>query len=413
MTRRVLIVCYYFPPLGLAGVGRPLNLFKYLPSRGWDTHILTVKPVAYRAYEPELLAGLDLDKIHRSGSYDPQRLMYLAGWRKISSKSLESGYQVRNRFFPDSKRGWIGPAVRLGKKLVEEFKYDLLLSTAPPISAHLVALKLHESSGIKWVADFRDYWTSRTIEDSYSDARMIARAREVMSQIAASSAAIAAVNGSVGGYVGATHVITNGFDSATASLWKSPETSKEFRIGLLGTFSSWNPVEPLFKVIDRVRKNSPDKFNRIALVQVGNVQTDQFLAMANQYGMRDRCRLHGLKPRVETVGLLQGCSCFYQALQPGWGKGITSARIFDLLASGRPILAYTDWGGEVEKLVRSTGNGFCFSDETLEQAAQYLLGLLAAQEDNKLKIEPVPPYAEPYRWERIAGQFADLFGSLV
>ncbi|MCK4574663.1 MAG: glycosyl transferase family 1, partial [candidate division Zixibacteria bacterium] len=63
--KRVLLVCYYFPPLGGAGVGRPLSLFRYLPQFGYECDLLTVKPVAYRGYEPELLEGLDQSRIYR------------------------------------------------------------------------------------------------------------------------------------------------------------------------------------------------------------------------------------------------------------------------------------------------------------------------------------------------------------
>ena len=319
MTHRLLIVCYYFPPLGLAGVGRPLNLFKHLPSRGWDCDVLTVKPVAYRAYEPELLEGIDQAKIFRSGSYDPQRLMYLAGWRKISRQSLESGYKVRSRFFPDSKKGWVGPAVRLGRKLIKNFKYDLILSTSPPISTHLVAMRLHQETGVRWVADYRDYWTSSTIDESYTNAAMRERARSLIDEIAGSASTVTAVNETVGSYVGAKRAISNGFDSANASLWKVPTQSDRFTIGLLGTFDRVNPPEPLFLVLDRLSQESPEIAKRIDLVQVGNINREQFMALAERSGMKERCHLHGLRPRVETIRLLQQCQCFYQSLLPGWG----------------------------------------------------------------------------------------------
>lgn len=412
MTHRALIVCYYFPPLGLAGVGRPLNLFKHLPAHGWDCHVLTVKPVTYRAYEPELLEGLDREKIYRAGSYDPQRLMYLTGWRKISRQSLDFGFKVRSRFFPDSKRGWVGPAVRLGEKLIKKFQYDLILTTAPPMSSHLIGLKLHESTGVTWVADYRDYWTSDKIEDSYSEPNAQERAKALLKLVSKSATAVTAVNRSVGEYVGATRVISNGFDAANASLWNAPERSDRFVIGLLGTFGPLNPVEPLFKVLAQIRAGAPKNIDKIDIVQVGNIDREQFLSLAEQYGMKAQCQSHGLQPRVESIRLLQQCSCYYMSMLPRWGHGMTSARIFDLLASGRPIFAYADPGGEVDKLIGATGNGFCFGDERLEQAAAYLKKLISAKEEGTLKIVPIPPYSEPYRWERIAGEFATLFNSL-
>ncbi|MBD3258674.1 glycosyl transferase family 1, partial [candidate division GN15 bacterium] len=122
--KTALLICYYFPPLGLAGVGRPLHLVWELPAFGWDCHVLTVKPVAYRAYEPELLEGLDKSIIHRSGSRDPQRLMYLLGMRKVSAQAIDRAKSASDRFFPDSKIGWVKPAVKLGRKLCRQRRFD-------------------------------------------------------------------------------------------------------------------------------------------------------------------------------------------------------------------------------------------------------------------------------------------------
>ena len=103
---RVLLICYYFPPLGGAGVGRTLSLFNELGDFGYDSHVLTVKPVVYRMYEEELLEQLDSSRIFRSGSIDPQRLLYLFGLRKVSSKYADGSRLVSKSFFPVSKVGW-------------------------------------------------------------------------------------------------------------------------------------------------------------------------------------------------------------------------------------------------------------------------------------------------------------------
>ncbi len=147
MKARVLLVAYYFPPLGMAGVGRPLNLFKHLPSFGYDCDLLTVKPVAYRKYEPELLDGLDLSRIYRAGSFDPQRIMYLLGIRQVNPRTIARGSAVGEKLFPDSKIGWVRPAVRLGKKLHARNQYAAVISTSPPISSHLVGMRLAKECG--------------------------------------------------------------------------------------------------------------------------------------------------------------------------------------------------------------------------------------------------------------------------
>jgi len=140
--RKTLLVCYYFPPLGGAGVGRPLALYKHLAESGWECHVLTVKPVVYRVYEPELLDGLDTSRIYRAGSYDPQRLIYLLGSRKVSDAVIRRSKRVSERFFPDPKVGWVKPAIRQGRVVASNNCYDVIISTSPPLSSHLVAKQL-------------------------------------------------------------------------------------------------------------------------------------------------------------------------------------------------------------------------------------------------------------------------------
>ncbi len=117
--KHILIICYYFPPLGLAGVRRPLALLKKMTALGHSVDILTVKPVTYFVYEPELLKGLDLSRIFRAGSTDPQRIMYLLGKRTITPGGAKSAKGMSPGIFPDSKKGRVRPAIKLGRTLVE------------------------------------------------------------------------------------------------------------------------------------------------------------------------------------------------------------------------------------------------------------------------------------------------------
>jgi len=131
---RALLICYYFPPVGGAGINRPLGMVRHLPENGVDCDVLTVKPIAYCVMEPELLDGLDESRIHRAGSTDPLRLLYLAGVHRLGRGSARRARPASRRLFPDSKIGWVRPAIRLGADLLKSAKYDIIMSTSPPIS---------------------------------------------------------------------------------------------------------------------------------------------------------------------------------------------------------------------------------------------------------------------------------------
>ncbi len=415
-TRRVLLVCYYFPPLGGAGVGRPLALFKHLPQYGYECDVLTVKPVAYRVFEPELIDGLDTDRIYRSPSWDPQRLLYLLGFRTVGERFVRRSKAASPRFFPDSKTGWVRPAVRLGLRLAAQKRYDAIISTSPPISSHLVGRRLADATGLPWIADFRDYWTSYRIEDEFADKRSIERAWRLLDSITGASppAAITTVNQAIADYIGQGEVIYNSFDSETSRLWKPPTEGSAFTIGLLGTFDELVPVEPLLRVIAAIRDSEPGLLNKLRLLQVGRVESRRLEALLSRYGLLEICDRLGFRSRRESVQLLSQASLLYVGLSPS-AQGVLPGRLYDQLASGRPILAAVPAGSEAGRLIAGGGNGYCFDDgdtASINSAADFLAGQLRLWETGRLTITPLSDYARQFSAERMAEKFARVIGSL-
>ncbi len=407
---RVLLVCYYFPPLGLAGVSRPLNLFKHLPAYGWDCEILTVKPVAYRKYAPELLEGLDLKKVHRAGSRDPQRLMYLLGIREVNPKTIARGAKVGESLFPDSKIGWVNAAVRLGKRLHERNPYDAIISTSPPVSAHLVGMRLARECGIKWVADFRDLWSVAPIETAYGQPRMVERGIALKKEIERNASAIVGVNRAVAEYIEGGVVISNGFDAEVAKGWGVPEKGEKFSIGLLGTYSDEMPVEPLFRVVSAAIGQGRVRREQIELLQVGDTDKEWLTNLAEKYGLLESVKMYGFKPREETVKILSQCSLMYASLA-GHLAGATTSRVFDMLASGRPVLAYASPSGELARQIEKAEH-FILQETNQAEGVDCVVSLVEQWKAGELAIRPLPEYAKEHAWTNKAKQYAELLGRL-
>ncbi|RKX26562.1 MAG: hypothetical protein DRP45_03260 [Candidatus Zixiibacteriota bacterium] len=408
MSRKVLLICYYFPPLGLGGVGRPLNLFKKLPDYGWDCHILTVKPVAYRAYEPELLDTLDKSRIHRSGSHDPQRLLYLLGVRQVKAATISKGRSVSEKFFPDSKVGWVKPAIRLGRRLCKKHRYDLLLSTSPPISSHLVGLQLKKEFQIPWIADFRDYWTAHKIEDSYSDAEAVSRAKRLLDSIGQETTAITAVNGTVADYCGKAKVITNGYDSDLANDWKSPPGTDRFTIGLLGHQHDTREIEPLLKLLCALRDHNPKQFNSIRLLQVGQMDEGWFRQLLCDHGLELDTDLRGRQGRRDTIRILSQSHLFYMGVPTEGGDVFLPGRTFDFLASGRPLLVYASPQSEISRFFANIDRAFCFEDGQMDQAVAFIRDRIVSFHDGDYVFEPLSEFARRYSSDAMARKFASL-----
>lgn len=409
MKGRVLIICYYFPPLGLGGVARPVNLLRYLPDFGYDCDVLTVKPVAYRKFEPELLQKIDTDRVYRSGSRDMQRILYLLGMRTLPQKTIDRGRPVADRMFPDSKQGWIDPAVKKATRLLGQKDYSVIISTSPPVSAHVVGMRLAERSGLPWIADFRDFWSMYRVEHTYADARLIDRANELRKQIVAASSVVTAVNKSIIDYLGEGEVITNGYDPERARLWELPGPEDKFSIGMPGNLNEARVVEPLLGLLTRIRERSADHFARLRLVQVGQVDTDWFSALLGRYGLEEKCTTYSFQERDQTIGILSKCSMFYIGLTAGQEQGILPQRLFDLAPSGRPILAYVAEESEIAHYLESIDNGFRFDNALTGEAADYIV----ARMDSDAPIRLHPEYADKYSAQRMAERYAELIDRIL
>lgn len=405
---KILLISYYFPPLGGAGIGRPLSLFKYLPDNGVKCHVLTVKPITYRVYEPNLIDDLDQSNIYRSGSYDPQRLMYLAGLRKISDRSADSSRKISTHYFPDSKTGWVGKAVKLGRVLLENKNYSAIISSSPPMSAHLVGRKLHQEFKIPWLADFRDVWTSLKPEDWYSDQKDIDRAKKLLNQIRDDANAVTVVNQSIADYLGRGDVIANSFDSRLAQHWQRAERNGKFYIGLLGTIDNLTPVKPLFELLDSFRKSNNDLFEKIRICQVGRINDNSFQALIDKYEFNNKIEINGFCERVKTIELMNKVYAFYLGINKTIGNHLTTGRIFDMIASGRPILLSASPDSEAAQLVKRHQCGINFDEHNFEPAINYLSSKMSSDQ----AIIPLPDYAREHSSDFMVNKFVEKLNSI-
>lgn len=411
--KRVLLICYYFPPLGGAGIARPLGLYKHLSKYGWECDVLTVKNVAYRLYEPELLDGLDTSRIYRAGSTDPQRLLYMLGMREVKDRTFEKGRSFAESFFPDSKVGWVRSAVRLGRTLASNNKYDALISTSPPMSSHLVGMQLAEECHIPWIADFRDFWHALPAEMLFKG-KKLERALELLKQIKSSATDLTAVNASIRDYFGKGTTITNSIDSELIFLWEEPRASETFTIGVLGTLNEFCPIEPLLQLLAKFREEEPELYQKVRVKYIGLADTDVLNAQLEQYQVKDICTYFGVRNRKESIRLLNECNLMHVSMPAEKDKALSTGRIFTLLASGRPILAAAPKDSEVARLVQSSeGGGALFLPNQLASGVAYLKDQILKHQNGKLpKIAPLESRLR-YSSERMAEQFVDVLNRIT
>lgn len=159
---KVLVIAYYYPPMGLSGVQRTLKFTKYFKDYNWEPTVITVSDTGYFAHDTSLLreareAGI---RILRTSGNDPNSLLAKYGtikppheiFRKIFSKISQT------IFVPDNKLSWAKQAFKLASDLLGKEKFDLIFVTVPPFSAFSMAAKLKKKFNIPLFVDYRDLW---------------------------------------------------------------------------------------------------------------------------------------------------------------------------------------------------------------------------------------------------------------
>ena len=168
--KKALVITYYWPPAGGSGVQRWLKFVKYFRDFGIEPIIYTVDNANYPIMDNSL--GNDIPKeieILKQPIWEPNNLLSFFGKKKNESAGFLNPnpnfmgkiaqYIRANYFIPDARKFWVKPSVNYLKKYLLNNEIDVIITTGPPHSVHLIGLQLKKELNIKWISDFRDPWT--------------------------------------------------------------------------------------------------------------------------------------------------------------------------------------------------------------------------------------------------------------
>ena len=392
---RLLLVTYYFPPSGGAGVQRTLKFAKYLRVAGVEPVVLTVEAGAYPSLDPTLAADVpDGVEVVRTRALDPfglygaltgrsRREAVAVGTVGAESLGQRAGLWARaNVFLPDARVGWAPFAARAARRIVRAGRADAVLTSGPPHSTHLVGLALRRAladRGVPWVADFRDPWTGINFYDELPmsrparafDAALERRVLRSADAVVTVSPTWARELEAKGGLApGAVRVIQNGFDPEDfggrggdeAAAPPRPDAFTLVHVGSL--YGSRNP-EALWAAVAALRgRGGPQTggpqtggAGRLRVRLVGRVD-DAVRASLARHGLADVVDERGVVTHAEAVAEMAAADLLFLSIEPvANAAGILTGKLYEYLASGRPVLALGPPDGDAARLLASVGGG--------------------------------------------------------
>jgi glycosyltransferase involved in cell wall biosynthesis len=440
MNRRLLLLCYFYPPLAGGGVHRVLGFTRWLPEHGWDCTVVCAGPEDYWVSDETLVGRIPsgTEVIRVSGGSALSAWLRLKRGRDratgpaLSAASAGAGGRRSGRVFgglrslsdwlllPDSYAGWARRARSVAAARLARGDVSAVLSTSPPDSVHLAGLSLARRFGLPWIADFRDPWIGlhfRRPPTSWHAARQRDLERRVLTGadlvLAASRTHADDLERDAEARPRRVVHLPNGYEPDPGGP-PPPRDPDHFTLVFTGTLSLMPDAEVLFEALHELLARRPEARRRIRVRLAGPFDTDY----------EDRAVALGLKGIVEFVGplahggarALQRSAELLLLWKPRGYRTMVPGKTYEYLDAGRPILALLEEDDEAARLVRRAG-GICLPvGDRKGLAAEIERRYLAWKEGADMEIRTPPgrpEWLEEHTRSSLSKRLATLLDGLA
>ncbi|MEM0998503.1 MAG: glycosyltransferase family 4 protein [Bacteroidota bacterium] len=430
--RRVLVLTYYWPPSGGSGVQRWLKGVRYLRDYGWEPVVYTAEngeyPVLDEALAAEIPEGVE---VIRTRIWEPYQL-YKRFNRQKKNERVVSGFLrdkkpglkarlsmwIRgNLFIPDARRFWIRPSVRFLRQYLREHPVDLIVSTGPPHTMHVIGLKLRRQSAIPWVADFRDPWTNIDFYHELMLSNWADRKHHRLEKAVVTTAdGVVVVGNNMKEEFEAigqrpVEVITNGYDEADVKLVRKEDRDAAFSIVHIGLMNQHRSHRAFWQALADCKAADPEFAAALRLTLIGKVDVNAREAI-REHGLESHTEYIDYLPHPEAVRRQGQAQVLYLSINdtPN-AKGVITGKIFEYLAAGRPILCQGPEDGDAAVIVRDTGAGRVAGFQDRETTRHHLQHFFNLYREDRLEVDSQGVAA--YSRQKLTGRFAQLFDQLT
>jgi len=418
--KRVLLIAYAYPPCAEIGAVRPAGLAKYLPRFGWQPTVLTVKQPGLRPTWSPVVETCEQDSLQTwkirfglDGKRGLHEQLGLPVTKKRDSQLIHTRLLFAVRYlltFPDSTKGWIPFAMKELERIQASTRVDAIVTTSPPISAHLIGRKAKQMFNAPWIADLRDLW-SQNLAQGNDLVRLLER--PVERRTLRDADALVSVSEPWAARLQECYpdksvfTITNGFDADDFRPRPQALTPK-FTITYTGRlYEGKRDPTPLFEAIQELIREGRVSGEAIRVRFYGSIEP-WLPALLRTFGLEDIVELAGTVSREEALRRQRESQillalCWTDLRETGQHTG----KVFEYLGAKRPILAIGGSRGVVTELLGRTSTGV--HAQSKEELKNTLLGwydeyrqtglVLYRGEERELDL---------YTHEQMASRFAEV-----
>jgi glycosyltransferase involved in cell wall biosynthesis len=425
---RVLIVSFYFPPAGGGGVQRVLKLCRHLPELGIDVDVLAPDDPKWSAVDPGLAADIPTaTTVHRVRYRGPSHAQTpaarLAAAHGLSGLGVRAALLGRRVLLPDPEVAWLPDALRAGTRIVRERGIDVVLSTSPPNSVHVIGAAIARRTGVPLVTDFRDSWLANP--HRRYEHRSVRAKRAVEARIARAAlrgaAAVSAVTPAIAeeaaelAPAGTTvRVVANGsdFDEFDGLAYARGE---RMRIVHAGSFFGQRTPRPFLTAYAALLTSRPELRERVQAAFLGELRpADREWALG--LGLGDALALEGFQPHARALAAMRAADALLLLVPRAGGRGLSvvSGKVYEYLAAERPIVALVPPEGDAASLLRATGSAWIADPDDEQAIGAALAEAVGAWESDRLGERRLSAeWRQRLDRRTRAGELADLLRTVV
>ncbi|HEX9981116.1 MAG TPA: glycosyltransferase family 4 protein [Flavobacterium sp.] len=373
--KKVLIITYYWPPAGGPGVQRWLKFVKYLPENGILPIIYIPENPAYPIIDEDLQKEVPEDVIIiRKPILEPYGLASIFSKRKLSKMSSgiipsekkqtfldKTALWIRgNLFIPDARILWVRPSVKFLREYLQQNNIDTVITTGPPHSLHLIGLRLKEQIQVKWIADFRDPWTTIGYHKKLRLSLSAEKKHQAMERAVLNAAdrIIVTSKSTKAEFEKLTSqpvdIVTNGYD---IEVNEKPASDSRFSVAHIGSFLSGRNPEILWQALSELLIEMPGFADKFELKLIGTTG-GEIIDAIERYKLEEYTTNIGYVSHKEAVFHQRNSQVLLLVeIDSAETVSIIPGKLFEYMASGRPVVAIGPEGSDFADIISDTGIG--------------------------------------------------------
>jgi glycosyltransferase involved in cell wall biosynthesis len=421
--RRVLVIAYYFPPMGLSGVQRTLKFVKYLPTFSWHPTVLTVEPRGYYAKDHTLMRDVENRDITivRTAPAGPGKLskkdvveLPPERWRKMLSRMSDV------LFIPDNKIGWKSQAVKQALKLHSENPFDLIFATAPPFTDFLIGAAVKAEINKPLVLDYRDPWVDYPFKfyptpvHKQRNIVLERRALRASSHIITTNRRVKEILISRYKFLSYhdIEIISQGYDPEDFALARETDGGlgkarpDKMRITYAGVFWEDRVPDYFLQALHDLFHEKPKLRGRIEAVFAGNFREEN-RKLVTRLGLQDAVKVLGYLSHPDCIREIVNSDVLWVIVGDGLGS---PGKTYEYIGAGKPILGCVPQGF-LKNTIEEAG-GTTVAPNDVEGIKKAIASYFEQFERHALE-GPKPEVVEKYNRVHLTGSLVKVFESLM